>query len=148
MDIRSALDNLIIIQAALSITSPITASIKKAYKYIPKSSVALPDTPAWLNEWTLNTVERFVGFRIQTYTVHMQLFVLDADPDRGADIASSFAKEMIDALDADVSLGQTITQQTLRGGNPTQGSFERVNLTYSGLDLFLDLEMKEGATFA
>ena len=148
MDIRSALDRLIVIQAGLSITSPIDASIKKAYKYSPGSSVALPDVPAWTNEWSLNAVDRFVAFRVQTYTVHMQLFVLNADLDVAADIASSFAKEMIDALDADVSLGQTITQQTLRGGNPTLASLTRANLNYIGLDLFLDLEMKEGVTFS
>ena len=147
MDIRSALDNLIVIQAGLSITDPITESIAAAYKYVPPANVALPDTPCWTNEWTLNEVQRFVNLRIQTYTVHMQLFVLDADLDAAADIASAFHAKMVTALDADVSLGQTITQQSLRGGSPTLASLVRSNQAYIGLDLFLDLEMKEGATF-
>ena len=147
MDIRSALDRIVVIQEGLSITDPLTLAVKRAYKYVPEASSALPDTPAWTNEYSLTNVERLVSLRIQTYTVHMQLFIDDADLDRAADIASSFLKQMIDALDADVSLAQTITQQSLRGGNPTLGSMPRANMPYTGLDLFLDLEMKEGATF-
>ena len=135
-------------QAAIAITDPVTASIKKAYKYVPAASVALPDTPCWTNEWTLTSVDRFVGLRIQNYTVHMQLFVQDADLDRAADIASSFHKEFVDDLDADISLNNTVTQQSLRGGSPTLAGLQRANLAYIGLDLFLDIEMKEGVTFS
>ena len=148
MDIRSALDRIIVIQGGLSITSPSTENVKKAYKYVPRANVILTDVPAFTNEWTLASLERFVSFRIQNYTVHMQLFVEDADIDRAADIASSFHKELIDALDADIALSNTVTQHSLRGGNPTLVGLERAGRMYIGLDLFLDLEMKEGATFS
>ena len=148
MDIRTALDQIVTIQGGLSITSPLSVSVKKAYKYVPNASVALPDAPAWTNDWTLTSLERFVSLRIQNYTVHMQLFVKDANIDRAADIASAFLDKLITALDADISLSQTVTQHTLRGGNPTLVGLERANLPYIGLDLFLDLEMKEGKTFS
>ena len=147
MDIRSALDQIVVIQGGLSITSPVTASVKKAYKYVPKASVALPDNPAWTNDWSLTSLERFVSFRVQNYTVHSQLFVQDADIDRAADIASAFLDKFITALDADISLSQTVTQHTLRGGNPTLVGLERAGQIYIGLDLFLDLEMKEAVSF-
>jgi hypothetical protein len=147
MDIRSALDRIIAIQDGLAITDPIAEDVKKAYKYVPRANVTLTDVPAFTNEWTLTSLDRFVSFRIQNYTVHMQLFVEDADIDRAADIASSFHKELIDALDADIALNNTVTQHSLRGGNPTLVGLERAGKIYIGLDLFLDLEMKEGATF-
>jgi len=148
MDIRSALDRIIVIQDGLAITDPITADVKKAYKYVPRANVILTDVPAFTNAWTLTSLERFIGYRIQNYTVHMQLFVEDANIDQAADIASSFHKELIDALDADIALNNTVTQHSLRGGNPTLVGLERAGKIYIGLDLFLDLEMKEGAVFS
>ena len=147
MDIRSALANLIVIQAGLSITSPITESIEIAYTSVPDQSVQLPDVPAWTNDWTLVSVERNVAFRILNFTINSQLYVKDANLSRGFDIATAFLDKYITALDADISLGQTITQHSLRGGNPTMVSLSRSNQTYQGLNLFMDIEMKEAKDF-
>ena len=148
MDIRSALDKLIVIQAGLSITAPINLDVGKAYKYFPPAKEALPNDPCWMNEWTLASVERFIDLRVQNFIVHSQLFVNDPDLDRAADIASAFMDAFLTKLDADITLGQSVTQHNLRGGNPTLGSLKRGNQTYMGLDLFLDLEMKEAVGFS
>jgi len=148
VDIGSALDRIIAIQGGLSITSPITESIKVAYKYSPAANVGLPDAPAFFNEWTLEREERHVSMRIQYYTVHMQLLVRDADLNRAADIATAFHVALVDAFDADVQMNNTVTQSSLRGGSPTLAGFVRNNINYIGLDLFLDLELKEAKSFS
>ena len=147
MNIRAALDRLVVIQGGLSITDPIAASISAAYKYVPRQDTALPSTPCWMNDWTLIREERHIDMRIQLYTVHMQLFVRDADQDQAADIASAFMEKTVEALDADVTLAGAVTRQSLRGGEPTLVSLERAGLSYIGLDLFLDMEMKEAKGF-
>ena len=148
MNIRTALDRLVVIQAGLSITDPIEASVGAAYKYVPRQDTTLPATPSWMNDWTLIREERHIDMRIQFYTVHMQLFVRDADQDQAADIASAFMEKAVEALDADVTLAGAVTRQSLRGGEPTLVSLERAGLSYIGLDLFLDLEMKEAKSFS
>ena len=154
MDIRSALDRVIEIQGGLSISDPLSLSVKNAYKYSPPASVSLRgNLPAWTNEWTLERIDRHIGLRVQFYTVHMQFFCYDADLDKAADIASAFHVELVTALDADVQLTgdgtvPTVTNSALRGGNPTLAVLDRRdNQPYMGLDLFLDVEMKEGVTF-
>lgn len=146
MDIRSALSRLTAIQQGLSITTPITASIKKAWTYFPPEN-AVVDTPCFLNSWTLVEEARNPSHRIQRYTVRMQLLVHDADMERAADIATSFHVQLVDALDADVNLAGTVSYQTLRGGNPTLAILERGGRIYVGLDLYLDLVMSEPRTF-
>ena len=148
MNIRAALDRLVAIQGGLSITDPTATSISTAYKYVPRQDTTLPGTPCWMNDWTLIREERHIDMRIQFYTVHMQLFVRDADQDQAADIASAFMEKTVEALDADVTLAGAVTRQSLRGGEPTLVSLERGGLSYIGLDLFLDLEMKEAKAFA
>ena len=148
MNIRAALDRLVAIQGGLSITDPTATSISTAYKYVPRQDTTLPGTPCWMNDWTLIREERHIDMRIQFYTVHMQLFVRDADQDQAADIASAFMEKTVEALDADVTLAGAVTRQSLRGGEPTLVSLERAGLSYIGLDLFLDLEMKEAKSFS
>lgn len=148
MNIRSALDNLIVIQAALSITSPDSISIDRAYKFFPDRDSALPDTPCFINSWSLTGEDRRVSLRDARFTVHMQLFIDDADLDVGADIASAFLEAIMDALDADVSLGGTVTNTDLRGGDPTLGLLDWAGQGYVGLNLFLDLQMMEPKSFS
>ena len=57
-------------------------------------------------------------------------------------------EKAVEALDADVTLAGAVTRQSLRGGEPTLVSLERAGLSYIGLDLFLDLEMKEAKSFS
>lgn len=147
MDIRSCLDRIIAIQRSLSITSPIAATIKRAYKYFPPQEAPL-ETPCFQNAWTLVSEERGGGVRRQRYTVRMQLLVDDADQERAADIATAFHVALVDAFDADVTLAQTCSHQSLRGGSPTLVVFERAGRFYVGLDLYLDIEMDEAKAFS
>ena len=56
-------------------------------------------------------------------------------------------------MDANVQLNDpdgvpTVTNTLIRGGNPTLATLTRANLTYLGLDLFVDLHILEPKTFA
>lgn len=147
-NIRAALDTLITLQAALSIASPITASIKKAYKYVPDRNVSLPDTPCWMNTWTHVRRERYHGQRDDFYVVNCQLAVNDADLDRAADIATAFHEAFADALDGNVTLGGKVIVANLRGGDPTLILLSWGGQGYVGLNEFVDLEIVETKAFA
>lgn len=139
------------IQAGLEISDPTAMEIKKVWAFRPPADKSLADLPCWLNSWTFTGEERqFAHERLQRYTVSMQLFVgsADVEADIKADIASAFMAELVDALDASIALGGAVTYQNLRGGDPTLALLDWAGLGYVGLNLFLDLEMKEGASFA
>ena len=147
MDIRTCLAQIIILQKELAITAPITMDLEAAYKYVPPAKVQIPANPFFQNSWTLVSEDRNVSQRVQQYMVQMQLLVKDADMDRAADIATAFHVQAVDKFDAKVDLNGTCSSQTLRGGNPTLVVITRSNLSYVGLDLFLDVRMVEGKTF-
>ena len=147
MDIRSALDQLIILQAALSITDPETVTIKKAWKYMAPQDAILPDAPCWMNEWRMVSEGRDSGLRRQDYTVHMQLFIDNADQERAADIASAFHVALVAALDLKITLSGTVVLHNLRGGDPTLAILERAGRSYVGLNLYLDLLMEDVGVF-
>jgi hypothetical protein len=144
MDIRAAMTRIIAVQAALTITDPIAASIKKAWRYTPPQSQTVTETPAFINSWTLNQETRYSnGYRRHDYTVHMQLLVEDSDKDRAADIASAFHAALLTAFDADVQLAGACSGQTIRGGDPTLANFEFAGNPYIGLDLYMDIRMDD-----
>lgn len=148
MDIRSALDRLVAIEKDIAITEPARLAVKRAYKYFPPQSVAVPDLPCFMNSWTLVEERRGISLREQRYTVNIQFFAGEGDQDYTADVASAFMAAFMDALDADVSLGGAVTDSDLRGGNPTLAILERAGRSYIGLNLFLDLTMKDAVSFA
>ena len=148
MGIRAALDALTTIQESLSITDPATMSVGRAYKFAPKANVIITDAPTWINETTMNPLGRFVDLRVQNYTIHSQLFVSESDIDRGLDIAASFLEAFVTAMDADISITQTVTRHVLRGGNPTITMLSRAEKVFPGLDLFIDVELTEAAAFS
>ena len=141
-DIRTALTNLVTLQEGLSITAPVSSSIKRAYKYTPPQSSSLPDTPCVLNTWSLTSQELDISLRILFYTIRMQLIVHDSDQDRAADIASSYMNAIITAQNADVTLDGAVNQSILRGSDPTLGVLSWAGVDYIGLDLLLDIELK------
>lgn len=146
MDIRTVMGAVVTLQESLSITAPVSSSIKRAYKYTPPMSSSLPDTPCFFNSWTLQNQELDIGLRILFYTVHMQLAVLDSDQDQAADIASSYMNALITAHNADVQIGDTVTLSQLRGGDPTLAVLSWAGTDYIGLDLFLDVELKDAVS--
>ena len=153
MDIRTALDALVKVEEGLSITEPSTVRVAKAYKFVPPQSVSIAaNLPTWTNDFTLTSYEGNVSQSVTLYTVHAQLFIGDGDQDVNADIAASFMTAFLTAMSAasqlvDANGTPTVTQHTIRGGNPTLAGLTR-DRAYIGLDLFIDLHMVQGATFA
>ena len=141
-DIRTVMTNVVSMQEGLSITAPISSSILRAYKFMPPMASGLPDTPCFLNAWTLQNQELAISLRVLHYTIRMQLAVLDADQDVAADIASSYMNALITAQNADVQLGGSCTQTALRGGDPTLAVLSWAGQEFIGLDLYLDVEIK------
>ena len=148
MDIRTVMAAVVTLQESLSITAPISSSILRGYRFMPPMSSALPDTPCFFNSWTLQNQELDIGLRILFYTIHMQLAVLDADQDVAADIASSYMNALITAHNADVQIGDTVTLSQLRGGDPTLAVLSWAGTEFIGLDLFLDVELKDAVSIS
>lgn len=151
MDIRSALQQLLVVQRALVITDPVNMSVKRVWNYSPPVSVALPDVPAFTNAWTMQDYSRptlqsgsqsGIGVsRDQQYAIHMQFYAGLAAPeaDKLADIATAFHVAFMDDLDAAGDLSGTVMRATPRGGDPTLAILERGGKSYIGLDLYLDV---------
>lgn len=134
--------------AAVTITSPISASIKKVYKYRPDGEtdfpcVVLASPPA-------KRVERGPsGLRDKYYDVTMQLLVRDADVDRAAEILDAFEEAIIDAIDDAVTLGLFSGYHVTRG--PDWDAAGYVALSDSTLATaatgVLSLRMKDAKNF-
>ena len=143
MDIRSALDQLIIREAALSITSPITTSIKKAWKYMAPQESTVPETPCFMNGWRL--VDHEIGHGRssvkEVYVVNAQLFIKDADLERGSDIATAFHVAFItDIEDGDLTLAGSVAIMRFREGDGAAlVTLERAGAAYMGVNYFLEL---------
>jgi len=145
-DIRTVMTEVVTLQESLSITAPISSSILRAYKYMPPMASALPDTPCWMNSWTLQNQELDVSLRILFYTIRMQLAILDADQDQAADIASSYMTALITAQNADIQLSGACNITSLRGGDPTLAVLNWAGQDYIGLDLFMDVQIKDAVS--
>lgn len=139
--VGAVLDHLVFLQSGLSIASPVAAAVKRAYRLAPNRADALTDLPCWLNAWTLARTDRTFDGLTQYYTVRMQLFVDDADSDRGAAIATAFHDAFVAAWNADTGLGGTVDNSVLRGGTPTICLLDWGGRSYPGLDLMLDVEL-------
>lgn len=151
--LTGAIDRICVLQKSISLSKaagdPWDETVKDAHRYPPGDQrTLLPDVPCWMNEWTLNSERRFSGAHTCLYTVHMVLFVYDANKDTAADIATRLYEKALAAFDADVTLSSTVTQQTIRGGSPTLGQATYGDKTYIGVELFMDITLTENATIA
>jgi hypothetical protein len=137
--IRTAMDRIVSIQGGLSITSPVSSTISKAYKYPPPGRTML-DTPCFVNWPELTQYDRGM-LRQRIYQVRVQLFVLDPDADRAGDIAVAFQDKFAIALDNDLTLAiagvpSCTLWRNLRGGVRL---LEWNALSYIGLDMFMEV---------
>jgi hypothetical protein len=148
VSIRTAITQLMALEQALTITVPTTARIKRAYFLTPDRNAA-PETPCWMHTWDMPAVEAFMGDADAQGTLDMdidltinaQLFVKDADIDRGAAIATAFHEAFVVALARDATLGGTVYDVRPRGGIRM---LEWAGVGYPGLDLFLDTSLRIG----
>lgn len=145
MTIALALAQLGVYEAALTIAAPVVVQTKRVYTYSPGRQAALSDCPAWMHSYTLT--RREIGpTKYQFFTIHSQLFIDDADTDRGAAIATAFLDAYITVLSlaANSSWAGTIAHLVgIRGGDPTVALLEWAGRSYPGLDLYLDLKLLE-----
>lgn len=146
MDITTAVAALAALEAGLTITSPVATGVKRVFTFPPNRQQALTEAPCWVNTWSLVRVEwtqsGTTANRQEFYTVTSQLFVQDADLNRGAAIASAFLPAFLSAIGADFTLGGTCLFADARGGDPTLGLLEWAGQGYPGLTLLIDLEIR------
>lgn len=135
--IRTALDSLVTLQSALTITSPISETIKKAYKTFPKQD-GMPETPCFINVPSLQRVSHVISARGQRWQVRMQLLVRDADRNRAADIVLAYVEKLIDALsDAQTINGLPVILSETTSGDV--GAFEYAGESFTGVEVTIVL---------
>lgn len=144
MDILSAMVKLRAIEAALSITSPVTLAVKRTYLWIPHQGSAVPDAPAWLNTYQLqehNVVNRrFTSI----YTVSMNLVLREANLDRAGEIALNFHVALKNALEVEVNQTLTSTVNEIRNFRTARelpAVLEIGKQAFVGLSELLDLQI-------
>jgi hypothetical protein len=147
MDFRAAQDRIVVVQSALTISSPDSIEIAKAYKTVPDRDQQLPDLPCWINTWAFTQDDWGTNLAVGSFVVRSQLFLGEKDLDRAADQAAAFFEAWITAFRADVTLAGAVTSIALRGANPTLVMLEWGGQSYMGLDLFMDLIFTEGVNF-
>lgn len=147
MNIRDALTKLVLLQAALTITSPVTSTIKRAYKLPPPSQIKLTEFPCFINSVELLPTDfKGSGQMKRVYVVRQQLFIHDSDFDQGCDIALAFEEKLVTAITQHLSLNQTATIVfDIRG---QLARLEWAGEGYPGLDYYASLRMTEFRTFA
>jgi len=145
--IRDTLVYLQALQETIEITEPRAMRVIRAYHTIPAEASELPDTPCFINTWTLLPLIRMPGLLETEYDIHMQLAILDADQSYAAEIAGAFMDAIIAKFNTNLTLGGTISHHDLTGGSPTL-----VNITWGktfvGLDLHLHVYIKEPINFS
>jgi hypothetical protein len=146
-DIATAMAEIVARQAVLSIASPTAASVQKAWDYFPPDAVGVPDDYTFMNSWSLTGTERSAGLFYEKYVVHMQLFIRNADRDVGIKIAAAFHAALLAAFGPHPTLGGKVADQQIRGGTPTLANLSRAGVDYPGLDLFMDVTIKNAMTF-
>lgn len=143
-DVRAQLKTLL---EAVSITEPIEETIARVYEFPPPT---VQDIPCFIIGLPALKVERAPSLRIKTYRVRLSLLVRDADVDRAAEIADAYREAILDAFDADVTLGGKSTQALApefeegSGLEYPQGSGNY----YVGYQAFLTVEIKEARAFS
>lgn len=112
----SARDAMATLLGAVTITVPLSASIKAVYKYRDQIEtdfpcVVMPNPPG-------KRVERGPsGYRVKLYDVVFQILARDSDMNRGAEILDAFEEAIIDAFDSSVTLGLFAGYHVVSGPN-------------------------------
>lgn len=147
MDIVSAMDEIGTRLGALAITSPLPQTVVRVWDPLPPDSVMLADFPCWGLSLTFLGADRTASQYIERYSLRMQLFLNDADRDRGLKIARAFHVALLAAFAPHPTLSATVTDQTIRGGAPTEGILTRNNVSFAGLDEYMDITIKNAMTY-
>ena len=153
-NIADALAALVLIENAVTVSvGGVTFATRKAHAYPPPAADALPTNPAWINTWTLSRRESGHSMRTLFYTVRVQLFIDDADIDRGCEAATRMHVDFIDRLDSNVTLkdalaAATVTRLDYRGVDPSVGIAERGGKRFEVMQMDLDLIIQTGFAYS
>lgn len=147
MDIVTAMTEINMRLLAVAIASPQPMSIAKVWDPIPPDSVAISDFPCFLASLSFVDTDRNASQFVERYVLHLQLFIKEADRDIGRRLARAFHVALIAALGPHPTLAGKVTDWSLRGGTPSEGDYTRNNVTYPGLDLYMDITIKNAMTF-
>lgn len=144
MSLRTALDRIIVLQEALTITDPVNLTVKKAYKFVPPASVQVPDLPCCFNSVSLVSIEGNASMRTRRFQVLMQCPVarMTVEDDISMDIATALFEQAVDDFGHDIALQSMVTLVTMRGAEPTVGRMEW-GQAYIGWQAYLDLQITD-----
>jgi len=142
--LNAALDRIVAIQAAISITSPVILSIARAYKDPPGS---VQDTPCFLNIIEPGEIIYGPGIQRQTLKVKMQFLVKDEQGADASAIARGFLEATRVAFNADIRLAGACTVAIL-GATAGVTGLQYAGVQFIGFELPLLVTMHEAVTFA
>lgn len=136
------------LEKTISVTSPTTVSVKRAYWGAPGEAVS--DLPCVIN--ALAEPERTLGFgsRDQLLRINVQILVARAtvEDSRSSMTATALWFEAKDVFDRDVTIGGTVPWSTLRGANPTVPVLlSHAGQVYIGVNAYLDVRDVEAFDF-
>lgn len=131
----------------IAITEPEAASIVRAYSTVPDLRRALGDLPcAMLPTHELQGVRFQSAFIEKDYAVNVQLFVKSAEVEQGlsAQMAAAFEDAIILACSGALRLGGTASViRGVRGERETVTRLDWAGQSYVGLDMWIDVTLKE-----
>ncbi len=139
------LDKLIALEKTISITSPITSTVKRVYFGGPAD--AITDLPCIIN--ALAEPDRTLGManrREERYRINVQLLAARATPEdeRSSRVATAFWFAAKNVFDADPTISGTVMFAVLRGANPTVPVIlQHGGQAYIGFDGYLEMQHVE-----
>jgi hypothetical protein len=142
--LNAALDRIVAIQAAISITSPITKAVVRAYKDPPAT---VEDVPCFLNIVEPGEVTYGPGYQRQRLHVKMQFLCRDEKAADASAIARAFLEATRTAFNGDIRLAGTCTVAQL-GATAGVTGLEYAKTQYIGFELPLVVSMHDAVTFA
>jgi len=128
--------------AAVSITSPISQTVKRVYESPPGT---VQDVPCFIIYPPEVRIDRSYGQRDKTYTVRCRLLVSDQDLDQAAALVDAFRESAIDKMDDNTELGGNAETAFLDRVTEAQAySYGRM---YTGLDCFVTIRLHDHKAF-
>lgn len=146
MGIRAAVRAVIEIERGISITEPRQLSIKQHYNYLPRQNEELNSCPCTLHNWTLVEIMKNPGGWYESvWDIRIQLAIDTNEQDLAADEATAFMDAFVIAFSntANATLSSTVSNHTLTGASPTLVGLNWGGKPYVGLDLHLQVNIKE-----
>ena len=133
------------ILGAISITSPVAASILRVYEMPPET---VEDVPCFILFPPALKVERgSSGRRVKTYTLEMLCLVSDEAISDAAAIVDAFREAVVDAFDSDLTLNTTAT--LIEGPSVERGlAWKYAGRDFIGINCVLTVVLKEARAFS